>query len=403
MSINDYVRWFSDIRLGDVALVGGKNASLGELYSTLSRQGVRVPNGFALTAQAYHDALMAAKAWERLHRLLDNLDKRDVETLAKRAAEAREIVYQATATGPLREQIDRAYRQLETEYGANVAVAVRSSATAEDLPSASFAGQHDSFLNVSGTDDLFEACRRCFASIFTDRAISYRVDKGFDHFKVALSVGAMKMVRSDRAASGVIFTLDTESGFRDVVFVTGVYGLGENIVQGTVDPDEFYVHKPTFRAGHRTVLSRSLGGKQLRMIYADRGGGTKNVPIPQAERERFCITDAEVLKLAGDAITIEGHYSKLAGHPMPMDIEWAKDGDDGQLYIIQARPETVVSQRAPTGFETYALAASGTVLVEGRAVGEKIAAGPVRVIADTHQLAAFKPGEILVAESTTPD
>jgi pyruvate,water dikinase len=403
MATTDYVRWFSDIRLGDVSVVGGKNASLGELYSTLSKQGIRVPNGFALTAEAYRDALTAAKASSRLHRLLDNLDKRNVDVLANRATEAREIIYQATATGPLREQIDRAYRQLETEYGANVAVAVRSSATAEDLPSASFAGQHESFLNVSGTDELFEACRRCFASIFTDRAISYRVDNGFDHFKVALSVGVMKMLRSDRAASGVIFTLDTESGFRDVVFVTGVYGLGENIVQGTVDPDEFYVHKPTFRAGRRAVLSRSLGRKQLRMIYVERGGGTENVPVSEAERERFCIADAEVLKLAGDAIRIEDHYSKSAGHPMPMDIEWAKDGDDGQLYIIQARPETVVSQRALTGFETYALGASGTVLAMGRAVGEKIAAGSVRVIADAHQLTEFKPGEVLVAESTTPD
>ena len=403
MATTDYVRWFSDIRLGDVALVGGKNASLGELYSTLSKQGVRVPNGFALTAEAYRNALTAAKAWERLHQLLDNLDKRNVDVLAKRATEAREIVYNATATGPLREQIDRAYRQLETEYRTGVAVAVRSSATAEDLPSASFAGQHESFLNVSGTNELFEACRRCFASIFTDRAISYRVDNGFDHFKVALSVGVMKMLRSDRAASGVTFTLDTESGFRDVVFVTGVYGLGENIVQGTVDPDEFYVYKPTFSAGHRAVLSRSLGRKQLRMIYADRGGGTKNVPVPEAERERFCIADAEVLKLAGDAIRIEDHYSKSAGHPMPMDIEWAKDGDDGQLYIIQARPETVVSQRTPTGFEIYALGAPGTVLATGRAVGEKIAAGSVRVIADAHQLTDFNPGEVLVAESTTPD
>ena len=403
MATIDYVRWFSDIRLGDVALVGGKNASLGELYSRLSKQGVRVPNGFALTAEAYRDALTATKAWERLHQLLDNLDKRNVDVLAKRAAEAREIVHQATATGPLREQIDRAYRQLETEYRTSVAVAVRSSATAEDLPSASFAGQHESFLNVSGTDELFEACRRCFASIFTDRAISYRVDNGFDHFKVALSVGVMKMLRSDRAASGVTFTLDTESGFRDVVFVTGVYGLGENIVQGTVDPDEFYVHKPTFSVGHRAVLSRSLGRKQLRMIYADRGGGTKNVPVHEAERERFCIADAEVLKLAGDAIRIEDHYSKSAGHPMPMDIEWAKDGEDGQLYIIQARPETVVSQRTPTGFEIYALGASGTVLATGRAVGEKIAAGSVRVIADAHQLTDFNPGEVLVAELTTPD
>jgi len=403
MATTEYVRWFSDIRLGDVSVVGGKNASLGELYSTLSKEGVRVPNGFALTAEAYRDALTSAKASERLHRLLDNLDKRNVDVLANRATEAREIVYQATATGPLREQIDRAYRQLEAEYGANVAVAVRSSATAEDLPSASFAGQHESFLNVSGTDELFEASRRCFASIFTDRAISYRVDNGFDHFKVALSVGVMKMLRSDRAASGVIFTLDTESGFRDVVFVTGVYGLGENIVQGTVDPDEFYVHKPTFRAGRRAVLSRSLGRKQLRMIYVERGGGTKNVPVPEAERQRFCIVDAEVLKLAGDAIRIEDHYSKSAGHPMPMDIEWAKDGDDGQLYIIQARPETVVSQRAPAGFETYTLSAPGTVLSKGRAVGEKIAVGSVRVIADAHHLAEFKPGEVLVAESTTPD
>ena len=403
MPVNNYVRWFSEVGLTDVPLVGGKNASLGELYSALSKQGVRVPNGFALTAGAYRDILTAAKAWEPLHRLLDGLDKRDVETLAKRAAQAREIVYQATATGPLREQVDRAYRRLEAEYGVNVAVAVRSSATAEDLPSASFAGQHESFLNVSGADDLFEACRRCFASIFTDRAISYRVDNGFDHFKVALSVGVMKMVRADRAASGVTFTLDTESGFRDVVFVTGVYGLGENIVQGTVNPDEFYVHKPTFRAGHRVVLSRSLGHKQQRMIYAESGGGTKNVPVSDDERERFCISDAEVLKLADDAMTIEDHYSKNAGHPMPMDIEWAKDADDGHLYIIQARPETVVSQRALTGFETYALGASGTVLATGRAVGEKIAAGNVRVIADARQLAEFKPGEVLVAESTAPD
>ena len=399
---NDYVRWFSDVRLSDVPLVGGKNASLGELYSALSNVGVHVPNGFALTAEAYRDALTTAKTSQPLHDLLDGLDKRRVDLLAKRAAKARDIVYRATDTTKLREEINRAYRQLEKEYGRNVPVAVRSSATAEDLPSASFAGQHESFLNVSGIDDLFEACRRCFASIFTDRAISYRIDNGFDHFKVALSVGVMKMVRADRAASGVMFTLDTESGFRDVVFVTGVYGLGENIVQGTVDPDEFYVHKPTFREGHRVVLSRSLGSKQLRMVYDD-GGGTKNVPIPQVDQDRFCIADADVLKLAGDAVKIEEHYSKNAGHPMPMDIEWAKDADDGQLYIIQARPETVVSQRAPTRFETYALETSGTVLTKGRAVGEKIAAGPVRLIADAGHLADFKPGEVLVAQSTTPD
>jgi pyruvate,water dikinase len=387
------IRWFADIRLADVGEVGGKNASLGELYSTLASQGVRVPNGFATTAGAFRQALTEAKAWEPLHRLLDGLDKRDIDALAKCAAEARQIVYRATDADWLRDQVVQAYRQLEQEYGAGVPVAVRSSATAEDLPTASFAGQHESFLNVRGPDELFEACRRCFASLFTDRAISYRIDNGFDHFKVALSVGVMKMVRAGGAASGVLFTLDTESGFRDVVFVSGVYGLGENIVQGVVDPDEFYIHKPTLRAGFRTVLSRTLGRKHLRMIYADQGGGVQNIPVPEAEQTRFCLDDAEVLKLADDAVKIEEHYSANAGHPMPMDIEWAKDSEDGLLYIIQARPETVVSRRPLTGFATYSLEATGTVLATGRAVGEKIASGPVRVIAGAQQL----------AESTTPD
>ncbi len=403
MPENNYIRWFSEIRLSDVPIVGGKNASLGELYSSLAEQGMRVPNGFALSAQAYRDALTAANAWELLHRLLDGLDTRRVEILAKRAAKLRRIVYRATGNEELKRQAVEAYRKLEDEYGRNVAVAVRSSATAEDLPSASFAGQHESYLNVRGAAELFEACRRCFASLFTARAISYRIDKGFDHFKVALSVGVMKMVRADRASSGVIFTLDTESGFRDAVFITGVYGLGENIVQGTVDPDEFYVHKPTFREGFRTVLSRSLGGKQLRMIYAGPGGGTKNVAVPKKQRERFCLADSEVLRLAGHAISIEEHYSRIAGQPMPMDIEWAKDGTDGQLYIIQARPETVVSQRRSTGFETFSLENTGTVLAEGRAVGEKIAAGQVRKIENVKQLKNFKAGEVLVAELTSSD
>ena len=402
MPHSPYVRWFGNIRLDDVALVGGKTASLGELYSTLSAQDIIVPNGFAITARAYYDALTAADAWGSLHGLLDGLEKTDVDRLKTCAAKARKIVYEATGRPDLRNEAITAYRLLEKQYGDGVAVAVRSSATAEDLPNASFAGQHESFLNVRGEDDLFEACRRCFASIFTDRAISYRIDNRFDHFKVGLSVGVMKMVRADSAASGVTFTIDTESGFRDVVFVTGVYGLGENIVQGTVDPDEFYIHKPTFRAGHRAVLSRSLGGKQMRMVYAG-NGGTRNIRVPKSDRARFCLTDLEVLKLAGDAIKIEEHYSAKAGHSMPMDIEWAKDGDDGQLYIIQARPETVASQRAPTAIETFALASTGAVLMEGKAVGEKIATGPVRVIASARQLADFKQGEVLVAESTTPD
>jgi pyruvate,water dikinase len=401
----NYVRWFDGLRNSDVAVVGGKNASLGEMYSLLSAEGVKVPNGFALTAQAYRDALSEAHAWERLHPLLDGLDKRDVEMLAKRAAEAREIVYTATDTEWLRAAIAAAYEELEKQYGADVAVAVRSSATAEDLPTASFAGQHDTFLHIRGRKDLFTACRRCFASIFTDRAIAYRIDNGFDHFKVALSVGVMKMVRSDLASSGVIFTLDTESGFRDVVFITGAYGLGENVVQGKVDPDEFYVHKPTFRKGFRAVVRRSLGAKQMRMVYARRHGvaTTRNLTTPSRDRERFCISDPEVLTLTDYAIRIEDHYSRTAGHPMPMDIEWAKDGEDGSLYIVQARPETVASRQAPEGFETFTLKDTGRALVSGRAVGEKIAAGTVRVVSDTHELGSFLPGEVLVADTTTPD
>jgi pyruvate,water dikinase len=399
------VRWFDSIGLADVPLVGGKNASLGELYRTLGAVGVRVPNGFALTAAAYMDALTQANAWPRLHELLDNCDIADLTMLAERAAEARAIVYAATGTEALRQDIVTSYRQLEAQYGENVAVAVRSSATAEDLPNASFAGQHESYLNVSGADDLFEACRLCFASLFTDRGIVYRVNNGFDHFKVALSVGVMKMVSSDRASSGVIFTLDTESGFRDVVFITGAYGLGENIVQGKVDPDEFFVHKPTFAQGHRAVLRRALGQKQLRLICGEGHGAasTVNVPTDPAERQRFCLTDAEVLNLAEYAIRIEEHYSAQAGHAEPMDIEWAKDADDGLLYIVQARPETVASRRDLNFFENYTLNGTGPVLARGKAVGEKVGTGIVRVIASAADLRFFKPGEVLVASSTSPD
>ena len=398
-----YVRWFKDIRLDDVPLVGGKTASLGELYGALSAQGVRVPNGFALTAAAYRDALTKAGAWEELRNLLSGLDKRRISDLAKRAAAARAIVYAATDCDELRHEVTEAYKQLEQEYGANVAVAVRSSATAEDLPTASFAGQHESFLNIRGPRDLMTACRRCFASLFTDRAISYRIDNGFDHFKVALSVAVMKMVRSDRAASGVIFTLDTESGFRDVVFVTGAYGLGENVVQGAVEPDEFYVHKPTFNAGFRAVLSRRLGRKDKRMVYARGRMTTRNVATSRTDRERFCIPDKDVLKLAQYAIAVENHYSKKSGRPTPMDVEWAKDGRDGELYIIQARPETVASRRKPEALESYALKSSGKVLATGRAVGERIATGKVRLIKGKRDLRGFKPGEVLVAPATSPD
>jgi pyruvate,water dikinase len=403
MNASTHIRWFKDIRLEDIPLVGGKTASLGELYSALAPEGVRVPNGFALTAAAYRDALAQAGAWEELRALLAGVDKRRISDLTRRAAAARAIVYAATDRNDLRHEVAEAYRQLEQEYGANVAVAVRSSATAEDLPTASFAGQHESFLNIRGPGDLMDACRRCLASVFTDRAISYRIDNGFDHFKVALSVAVMKMVRADLAASGVIFTLDTESGFRDVVFVTGAYGLGENVVQGAVDPDEFYVHKPTFNAGFRAVLSRRFGTKEKRMVYAKGHKTTRNVSTPQADRRRFCIDDNDVLGLAQCAIVVESHYSKKAGSPTPMDVEWAKDGSDGTLYIIQARPETVASRRKPEALESYVLKSTGKAVAVGRAVGEKIAAGKVRLIRNERDLRAFRPGEVLVSPSTSPD
>jgi pyruvate,water dikinase len=400
-----YVSWFRDLGVDDVALVGGKNASLGEMYRELTPKGVRVPNGFAVTAQTYRDMLTDAGAWEPLHELFDDFDKTDVAELARRGQAAREIVYKAGLSPTVREQVLNAYHTLQEEYGAELSLAVRSSATAEDLPTASFAGQHETFLNVRGDEMLLDACRRCFASLFLDRAISYRVDQGFDHFKVALSVGVMKMVRSDVASSGVIFTLDTESGFRDVVFVTGAYGLGENVVQGAVDPDEFYVFKPTFRNGHRSVLRRLRGEKQLKMVYGrpGRGATTRNLPTVAAERERFCISDEEVLRLADYAITIEDHYTAHAGEDRPMDIEWAKDGTDGELYIVQARPETVASQQRANTLEEYRLEGTGPILVTGRSVGAKIASGRVRVVTGLNQLAEFQPGEVLVADTTAPD
>ncbi len=402
---NNYIRWFESLTMRDVPLVGGKTASLGELYTALAPKGINVPNGFGITADAYRGALDHLGAWGQLCRLLEGLYKSNIHDLSGRAASAREIVYRATGTPELRNQVGAAYRRLEEEYGKNVAVAVRSSATAEDLPNASFAGQHDSFVNVHGEKAVFEACRRCFASIFTDRAIAYRNDIEFDHLKVALSVAVMKMVRSDRASSGVMFTLDTETGFRDVVFITGSYGLGENIVQGRVDPDEFYVHKPTFRAGHRAVLRHTLGQKQVAMTFAARTSGetAQSRPVPKALRERFCLTDSDVLTLAENAIAIEDHYSQFNGRSTPMDIEWAKDGIDGKLYIVQARPETVISQRQTDVIRTYALKQAGVAIVTGRAIGEKVASGRVRIVMNERDLEAFQAGEILVTDTTTPD
>jgi len=399
MSTSRFVRFFEEFGIDDVPLVGGKNASLGEMFQKLSGQGVRVPHGFAITAQAYRYMLDKAGAWDRLHAELDELDPADVAALARKGKRAREIVYGAGLPDDLAAEILDAYRKLQQEYGEEVSLAVRSSATAEDLPTASFAGQQDSYLNIKGEQSLLDTCRRCFASLFTDRAIHYRLDQGFDHFKVSLSIGVMKMVRSDISSSGVMFSIDTESGFRDAVLVTGAYGLGENVVQGAVDPDEFYVHKPTYLAGHRAVLRRLIGDKAVKMILVEgeTKNTTRNIPTPKSDRARFCLTDEDVLELAGYACTIEAHYGR------PMDMEWARDGLDGKLYIVQARPETVASQHSATALESYQLEGRGEVLVEGRSVGEGIASGVAKRIENPKHLSEFKPGDVLVADTTTPD
>ncbi len=401
MSQARYIRFFSEIGVEDLATVGGKNASLGEMYRNLSPQGVKVPNGFAITAEAYRYMLEHSGCWQRLRRTLDGLRPDDLEDLAARGKRARDIVYGANLPADLEAEILAAYHQLRAEYGDSLSVAVRSSATAEDLPSASFAGQQETYLNVQGERELLDACKRCFASLFTDRAIHYRIDQGFDHFKVALSIGVMKMVRADLGASGILFTLDTETGFRDVVLISAAYGLGENIVQGALEPDEFMVFKPTFQRGCRTVLKRSLGSKKIKMIYAETG--TRNVPTPQSERSQFCLDDSDVCTLADYALKIEQHYSSKAGHPLPMDIEWVKDGSDQQLYIVQARPETAAANRRSGLLEEFRLQGTAPVLVTGRAVGSRVGAGIVHVIPNAASIADFKPGEVLVTDTTTPD
>ena len=402
---NNYIRWFNELTIDDIPLVGGKNASLGEMIRELIPQGINIPNGFAVTAEAYRYMLDEAGAWKELHSALDDLDADNMVDLANCARKAREIIYAAPLPSLLEQQILAAYRQLQDQYGGDLSLAVRSSATAEDLPTASFAGQQDTFLNIRGEQTLLEACKRCFASLFTDRAIHYRIDQEFDHFKLGLSIGIMKMVRSDLSASGVMFSLDTESGFNDVVFITGAYGLGENVVQGAVDPDEYYVHKPTFEKGFRAVLKRTLGAKKIKMVYSEgrTREPTRNIITSDEERSHFCITDEDVLTLADYAILIEKHYSSKAGQARPMDMEWAKDGIDGKLYIVQARPETVVSQRNSMIMESYVLKDKADPITVGHAVGSKIATGNARIIEHPAQLNEFKPGDVLVADITTPD
>ncbi len=395
----EYVVSLDKLGVHDVEHVGGKNASLGEMISNLAGAGVSVPGGFATTAQAYRDFLEQSGLNDRIHAALDALDVDDVNALAKTGAQIRQWVMEAEFPARLDSEIRQAFAALANGND-NLAVAVRSSATAEDLPDASFAGQQETFLNIRGVDNVIRAAKEVFASLFNDRAIAYRVHQGFDHKLVALSAGVQRMVRSETGTAGVMFTLDTESGFRDVVFITGAYGLGETVVQGAVNPDEFYVHKPTLEAGRPAILRRNLGSKAIKMIYGDEakaGRSVKVVDVDRADRARFALSDAEVTELARQAMIIEKHYGR------PMDIEWAKDGDDGKLYIVQARPETVKSRASATVMERYLLKEKGTVLVEGRAIGQRIGAGPVKVINDVSEMDKVQPGDVLVSDMTDPD
>ncbi|MFN8580390.1 MAG: phosphoenolpyruvate synthase [Gemmatimonadaceae bacterium] len=399
-----WIRWFADVGIADVAAVGGKNASLGEMRRHLAAAGVPVPDGFALTADAFRHFLSANQLEQPLSSLMKDRATLDANALESRAAQARDLIQSHPIPDEMRAELTAAYAELSRRLGGGpLQVAVRSSATAEDLPTASFAGAHQTFLNVQGANELVDAVRRCYASLYTPRAIRYRADMGFNEKDVALSVGVQQMIPTDRAVSGVIFTLDPETGFPDVVVITSIYGMGENIVQGRVGPDEFHVHKPTLARGKRPILRRKVGAKEFRLVFDEAKRVHVNLPVPAAERQQLSLTDDEVLQLATWACAIEAHYSEVSGHPTPMDIEFARDGVNGGLYILQARPETIHSAGRQVQLTQYELEEQGTVLLEGIAVGERIASGAARVLKDASMLADFRAGEVLVTESTDPD
>jgi pyruvate,water dikinase len=392
------ILWFDEITIEDVPLVGGKNASLGEMYQKLTSKGVNIPGGFAITAYAYQYLLRDAQIEEAIRDALEGLDTHDMANLRERGERVRGIIRHTELPPTLTEEILTGYRRMEERYGTGVDVAVRSSATAEDLPDASFAGQQETFLNIRGDEPLIDACKRCFASLFTNRAISYRHDKGFGQFDVYLSIAVQKMVRSDQASSGVIFSIDTETGFQNAVFITGSWGLGENVVQGKVNPDEYYVFKPTLAQGKRPIVGKRVGSKELKMVYTDDPTTpVKDIPTTREEQQQFVLSDDETLTLARWACIIEDHYEK------PMDIEWAKDGAEGELFIVQARPETVHSQQKEKTMETYVLKGTGEVLLTGQAVGSKIGQGTAHIIEDSAHIGEFTKGEVLVTTMTDPD
>ena len=390
-----FIKWFEELKIEDVPSVGGKNASLGEMIRSLEEKGVSVPGGFAVTAYAYKYTIEKAGVDKQIKEILSDLDTHDVNNLAERGKKIRELIKNTPLPSDLEKDIRKHYQEMEGRYGKNVDVAVRSSATAEDLPDASFAGQQETYLNVRGEEELLQKVRDCFASLFTNRAISYRTDKGFNHFDVYLSVGVQKMVRSDLASSGVMFSIDTESGFENAVYITGAYGLGENVVQGAVNPDQFYVFKPTLKNGSKPILEKKVGSKEKRMIYGETG--TIQQEVTDEDKKKFVINDDEIITLAKWASIIEDHYKK------PMDIEWAKDGNTGELYIVQARPETVHSQKDMATMQTYVLDEKGKLLVEGEAVGSKIGQGQVNVIHDAKDISKFEKGQVLVTDMTDPD
>ena len=411
------ILWFSEIRVKDVPLVGGKNASLGEMYSNLKAKGIKIPNGFAVTSAAYCYFIAHNKLDKEIRSILKGLNTSNMRNLSSRGYRVREAILSAEFPLDLRNEIIESYAKLSKEYvplksfrlfwdnkdhtnhfAGGVDAAVRSSATAEDLAEASFAGQQESYLNVTGEYRLLESIKKCFSSLFTDRAISYRVDKGFDHFEIALSVGVQKMIRSDRAASGVMFTIDTESGFKDAIVINSSWGLGENIVKGRVNPDEFIIHKPTLTAGFRSIVGKELGSKETKLVYSIGGNDpTQNVAVPVEDRKRFSLSDEEILKLSCWGVLIEEHYGK------PMDIEWAKDGQSGEIYIVQARPETVQSQKDQQVLEEYILKSKGKLICVGTAVGSKIGQGRANIIKDVSKISQFKKGDVLVTEMTDPD
>ena len=396
------VLWFDHVGMDDVNLVGGKNASLGEMIRQLTPKGVNVPLGFAVTAYAYRYFLKSAGLEVKLRQLLTDLDVDDLHNLRTRAEQARNLLINTRFPVDLESAIAQAYLKLCDLYGTKVDVAVRSSGTAEDLPDASFAGQQETYLNIQGCQAVIAATHQCFASVFTDRAISYRTIKGFNHFDVALSVGVQKMVRSDLASSGVMFSIDTETGFKNAALITAAYGLGENVVQGAVNPDEYLVFKPTLHEGFQPILDKRLGTKAIKMVY-DAEGTTKNINVDLAQQQQFALNDGEILHLAKWAMLIEDHYSRVRGCYTPMDIEWAKDGMSGELFIVQARPETVQSQKSTQVLQQYKLQEKGKVLLTGRAVGDRIGQGQVRVILDVKDIDQFQAGDVLVTNKTDPD